>query len=80
MINLEENLQPGKSIRKYYRKDNIFNQLLHIRAIVDEDQIIYRYWNYHRRGWVYLITQIYYFNMLNESHHLYLPGQKVVER
>ena len=80
MINLEENLRPGKTIRRYYGKNSIANARMHIRDIVDDIHIVYRVWNYHTRNWSYHIDDIYLFFLMNEHGHLYLPGQKVVER
>jgi len=80
MINLEEQLQPGKTIRRYYGKGNSNNARLHIREIVDDIHIVYRYWSYHHRGWVYRVDDLYLFTLMNVHNNLYLPGQKVIER
>jgi hypothetical protein len=49
---LDEMLQPGQKIKEFYGEGNINNRTLHIRAIVDDNAIVFRVWaggtwNYH---------------------------------
>ena len=80
MINLEENLQPGKSIRKYLRKEYTYNRLMHILVVIENEAIMYKSWNFKSRAWYYGIETIPYLETMNSAGWLYLPGQKVVER
>lgn len=50
-------IKPGAVLRLFIRADNRYNGLLHIRAIVDEDQVVYWKWS-RRRGRVYKIDWI----------------------
>jgi hypothetical protein len=47
-------LQPGQRIR-------LRGSLIHIRAIVDEDQIVYREWWPRHRRWEYKVEWVYAF-------------------
>ena len=51
-------LQPGKTLRLFYNAKNVNNRLMHVRAVVDDSQIVYRVWS-HKRGWVYQIESRY---------------------
>ena len=79
MINLD-NLRPGKSIRLYYHKGHPYNKLMHIRAIIDEDYVVFKFWTRSRKCWVYRIEHLYSFLLKNESGVLYSRYDKKVER
>ena len=61
----ERDLKPGNTIRLHFGKKNPNNSLLHIRAIVDDTQIVYRAWSYRRRHWVYAVANISLFALYN---------------
>lgn len=62
IMTLDEMLQPGNKVRVFYNDNNINNQIRHIRAIVDEDQIVYRVWS--KKGyWRYFVTSRYEFEL-----------------
>ncbi len=63
-------LQPGKKVRVFYYPGNVNNQLRHIRAIVDEEYVVYRVWSRHKRRWVYRIEWLYQFNLAWENGRL----------
>ena len=67
---LREMLLPGKKVRRYFGKKDRRNQLMHIRAVVDEEYIVYRVWSRRRRWWVYKIDWWYYFYMDMEYGYL----------
>jgi hypothetical protein len=52
-------LQPGRKVRMNYGVGNPNNELRHVRAIVDDDQIVYRVWQYRR--WIYHVRWAYAF-------------------
>ncbi len=73
---LDEWLQPGAILKVDYGKKNPFNGRIHIRAIVDGTQIVYRYWSYKKRHWAYELNIRYWFFLLLHSNHLtkvYIP-------
>jgi len=65
-------LQPGNKVRQYFSQGNVNNQLMHIRAIVDGDMIVYKVWSRRKQYWVYDVTSIYRFDLLNEGGYLSL--------
>jgi hypothetical protein len=67
-------LQPGKRVRVPPQFNKLSRSpLLHIRAIVDDEYIVYRTWAIHRRHWVYDAEWSYWFWLLWEDGHL-LPA------
>lgn len=56
MLQLSRYLRPGKSIRLFYCKGNGANRTMHIRAIVDKQNVIYKYW--HDGKWKYDIIAV----------------------
>jgi hypothetical protein len=69
MRTLDEMLQPGQKIRVFYGEGNINNEIRHIRAIVDDDFIVYRVWS-KRKGWMYRISHKYDFELRYEKGRL----------
>ncbi len=61
-------IQPGKAVRVFYNEDNINNQVCYIRAIVDDEFMVYRVWN--RKDWFYHIERIYSFQLCFEKGEL----------
>jgi len=60
-------VNPGEKYKIFYNKNNINNKVIHIRAIVDDYQIICRHWSRYKQRWIYTIENEYYFYLLNES-------------
>ena len=67
-VELIEMLQPGNVVRIHYGKDNINNELRHIRAVVDGDQIVYRVWK--QQSWHYRMRDAYSFLLAYEKGYL----------
>ncbi len=63
-------LEPGTKVRVVYQKGNINNQVRHIRAIVDEVQVVYRTWSYTRKSWNYHVDWMYAFQLLWKDGYL----------
>lgn len=51
--------QVGDKYRVYFGKDHFANRLLRVRAIVDDDYVVVRFWK--RKRWMYELTSIWYF-------------------
>lgn len=71
-------IKPGAVIRKFIAENNPHNGLLHIRAIVDEDQVIYWEWT-RRRGRQYRIGWIEVFYEWHELGWLTFVRMEEVE-
>lgn len=70
MKTLDEMLQPGQKIKVFYHEGNIHNQIRHIRAIIDDDYIVYRIWGKRSRAWLYNIVHRYDFELKYEDGRL----------
>lgn len=51
-------IQPGQSVRMNYGEGNLNNEVRHIRAIVDEEFVVYRVWFKHKRRWEYKVEWV----------------------
>ena len=61
-------IEVGTKVRLFYSAGNRNNEIRHIRAVVDGDQIVYRVW---RRGaWKYRIEWAYAFYLAWKDGHL----------
>lgn len=69
---LTDMLQPGNRVRIYCGKNSPQNKLCHIRAIVDDDYIVYKYWMKHKQRWEYKVVWTYWFQLRFESGNLSL--------
>jgi len=58
-VQLQEMLVPGKKLRIFYNKGNINNKVVHVRAIVDDDKVVCRWWHKHQGRWVYDVLDLY---------------------
>lgn len=58
----------GDSFRLDYGKGNRHNKLIHIRAIIDDEYIVYRYW--YASDWIYKMTDPTFFEVGMESGHV----------
>jgi len=56
-------LVPGAVIRLDYGENNLNNKTIHVRAIVDDDQIVYRVWSQRKQLWRYHIEDLYFFTL-----------------
>ena len=70
-IDLAESLKPGKKIY-YMRGVAGFAELRHIRAIVDEDMVVYRTWSRQKKRWSYHVAPKFMFELENEYGRLSL--------
>ena len=70
MIKIPEDLIPGKSFKIYYGESHISNHIVHIRAIVDDEIVVFKWWHRGTQRWIYATQSLYYFKALSESGHL----------
>lgn len=59
-------IQVGDKIRFYYSPNNVNNELIHIRAIVDGDQVVFRRWSREKQRWRYAVESMTYFEVSKE--------------
>ena len=57
-------IMPGAKLRIDYGEGNLNNKLIHIRAILDDHYIVYRYWLKHKKRWDYVVEWDYWFFLL----------------
>ncbi|HMN30825.1 MAG TPA: hypothetical protein PKE45_21910 [Caldilineaceae bacterium] len=67
---LLELLRPGESVRLNVGPRHAIKQVAHIRAVVDDTQIVFRVWNRRRRVWDYRVEHLYYFWLLANGGHM----------
>ena len=56
-------IQPGNKVELFAGDDNPYNDIYHIRAIVDEQIVVYRTWSKAEQRWRYGIDSLYTFKM-----------------
>ena len=59
-------LRVGDKIKLNYGDKNINNCILHIRAIVDNDYIVFKKWNSNKQRWDYGVENIIFFEKREE--------------
>ena len=59
-------IKPGATLRLFWGEGNPNNQTIHIRAIVDDEYVVSRFWS-HSKGWRYQIEWGYWFWMIDKD-------------
>jgi len=60
-------IRPGHRVSVFYGPGNINNETRHIRAIIDDDWIVYRVWSPARKSWRYSVSWLYEYQLGMES-------------
>lgn len=60
---LERLVMPGAKVKLFFGEGNINNATLHIRAIIDEDQVVFKRWLKHKKYWLYEVKDMYFFEL-----------------
>lgn len=68
-------LQPGRKVRQYFNPGNPNNRVEHIRAIVDDDQVVVRWWSKGKQRWVYEVRGRGWYEMLYHKGNLQDAGE-----
>lgn len=63
-MELDKLLVPGTSFSVYYNKGNLNNRQVHVRAIVDDEYVVYRVWFKSKGYFRYNVERIHYFDVL----------------
>ena len=66
---------PGQTWRIFFSEGNLNNKTVHIRAVVDEDHIVYRSWSKRKQRWIYHIDHEYLFELYQEQGHMKLTKE-----
>jgi len=66
-----EKIKPGSKWRVFFSEGNMNNHLAHIRAIVDDEWVVWRKWVGGR--WFYKVDYIHYFYLLDGDGLLRKP-------
>lgn len=67
-------LQLGNKVKVFINEGNPNNRLIHIRAIVDGDQVVYKYWRKHKQYWQYAVESTLYFELQYNDGWLTIVG------
>ena len=66
-IKIPDWLQPGMSFtERYVEGKHPKNIRVHIRAIVDQEYIVWCYWSFHKQNWRYSIDHCVRFTLLEK--------------
>jgi hypothetical protein len=60
----------GSKYRIFFSPGNLNNKVIHVLAIVDDDQIVYKYWLKHKNRWYYTVEDEYFLNLLIETKNM----------
>lgn len=60
MINFNH-LKPGMKLKLFYGEGNINNKVMHIRAVIDNEYFVYKFWAKHKKAWIYQIEHESFF-------------------
>jgi hypothetical protein len=61
-------IEVGKKYYLNFGKNNINTKTIHIRAIVDGFQVVFKYWSKKRKTWDYQLNSTFYFSLLERDH------------
>ena len=61
---LREFMKPGHIMKMVFSENDIDNKTIYIRAVVDDNWIVYKYWAERKKCWVYIIEYIYLLELL----------------
>lgn len=68
-------VKPGATLRLFWGEGHPGNRLIHIRAIVDDEYVVYRWWS-RRNGWLYKIEWGHWFEMVENNITLVKRGDR----
>jgi len=66
---LIEWLQPGNKVRVHIKYKSP-SMVYHVRAIIDYDQIVYKYWNPRKQRWMYRVEWMYLFQIYYQDENI----------
>ena len=60
-------IKPGEKYKIFFAEDNPNNETIHVRSIIDEDQVVYMKISNKKQSLSYHIGSVYYFDLLREG-------------
>jgi hypothetical protein len=75
-MRFENMMIPGNTIKIFFNENNINNKTIHIRDVVDDDMVVYRFWSRPKKRWRYDIDSMYYFKLLFDKNVLSKTGKQ----
>ncbi len=60
----------GSKYRIYFGPGNLNNKTIHVLAIVDNDQIVYKHWLKHKSRWHYTVESEYLLYLFIETENI----------
>ena len=69
-IDLDKWLIPYARLQVFYGEDDPRNSILHIRAIVDDEWVVYRTWLMAQQQWKYVMNRRSLFEQVNQNGYL----------
>lgn len=72
-------LVPGAVIKLDYGENNPNNKTMHVRAIVDDDMIVYRVWSQSKQIWRYHVEGVYFFTLGYSKDYLKFVRKEKLE-
>jgi hypothetical protein len=69
-------IKPGKVVYKQYYPGNRNNLRMHIRAVVDDEMVVYCFWVPGKHRWGYHITYRIDFVLMIENGSLFFVGDE----
>jgi hypothetical protein len=56
-------VKKNAKIKLFYGKNNVNNEIIHIRDIIDENYVVYKVWSKSKQKWKYFIEHMQWFNI-----------------
>ena len=66
----KNNMEVGAKYKMYFGHDNLNNKNIEIRAIVDDEYVVFKSWSKNKSRYVYSIESLYYFRLLSDQGSL----------
>ena len=60
-------IEIGKKYKIYFSENNINNKTIHVLAIVDEDQVVYKWWSKRKDRWIYVVDDMMWFDTISDN-------------
>ena len=61
-------MEVGKKYRIFWGEGNPNNKTIHVRAVVDEYQVVYKQWFSRKQRWCYSVRDMTWFDLLKERN------------
>lgn len=76
---MPKKIAPWQTWKLFFSPGNLNNKTIHIRALIDEEWIVYRKWSKRKQRWLYFIEHIYLLEMYIENGYMKLMKEGVCQ-